>query len=116
VFHTWEEGLRGPKRINPHRGDDATSIRMPVAACTFGDLRKAGIAGDSHFLCTFPVTFECVPMNSFHFYNLKGKTIFIWGKMKSSGCEKRQNRAAARGRRGDRDCEFLGRRKWGQGL
>ena len=115
-------GLRGPKRINLHRGDDAISIRMPVAACSLedesqpGDLRKVGIAGDSHFLCTFPVTFECVPKNSFHFYNLKGKTIFIWGKMKSSGCEKRQNRAAARWRRGDRDSEFLGRRKWGQGL
>lgn len=61
-----------------------------------------------HFLCIFPVAFKCVPMNSFHFYNLKGKTIFIWGKMKSSGCEKRQNRAAARGRSGDRDSELLG--------
>lgn len=94
MFHTWEGGLRGPSRIKPHRGDDATYIRMPVAACTLedagqpSDLRKAGMAGDSHFLCTFPVAFECVPVNSFHFYNLKGKTIFIWGKMKSSSCER----------------------------
>ena len=42
-------GLRGPKRINPHRGDDAISIRMPVAACSLedesqpGDLRKVGL-------------------------------------------------------------------------
>ena len=97
--------------------NDATYVRMPVAMCPWedasqhGDTQRAGVTGDSHFLCTFPVAFHCVPMNSFHFYNLKRKTIFIWGKVKSSGRDKKLNRTTARGRTRDRDFEVLGRRE-----